>query len=271
MEDYMSKCDFSPREKPTVLIVDDSKAVRQYVEELLVKEGYCVATAPNGITGLECINRNSPDVILLDVEMPGMSGIDVLDVLNAEQQLASIILFTTQSSLETRVKGLNMGADDYIAKPFEENELLARVRAACRTALLKKELASSRNQALDTLKSLRETQRRIAEDHKHVTIARLAAGVAHRINDPLEFVKSNLHTLSVYSRILADGSERVLKMVGQLCETDARVQYEVVELIGWMKKMKLANIRQDIEPLLAETSEGVERIASIVNSLRILD
>jgi hypothetical protein len=60
-------------------------------------------------------------------------------------------------------------------------------------------------------------------------------------------------------------------MVGQLCETDARVQYEVVELIGWMKKMKLANIRQDIEPLLAETSEGVERIASIVNSLRILD
>lgn len=271
MVNYMKKHQITAGEKPTVLIIDDSKAVQQYVKELLVKNGYSVAIAPDGYTGMECINRNAPDVILLDVEMPGMSGIEVLDVLNAEQLLFSIILFTTQSSLENRVKALNMGADDYITKPFEEIELLARVRSGWRTALLKKELASAKDQAFDILKSLHEAQRRLVEEQKLVAIARLAAGVAHQINNPLEIVKSNMHTLSVYARIIADGSERMLKMMGLLCDTDAGVASQAVEIISWMNKVKLVNIPQDIEPLLAETSQGIERIASIVDSMRFID
>ncbi len=267
----MTKSGFTPEERPTVLIVDDSKVVRQYVEELLVKEGYDVSTAVDGFSGLESINRNAPDVILLDVEMPGMSGIEVLDVLSSEQQLSSIILFTTQSSLESRVKGLNMGADDYVVKPFEESELLARVRAGWRTAQLKKELASARNHALDTLQSLREAQRRLIEEQKLAAVTRLAAGIGHQISNPLGFVQSNLQALTVYARKLAEGSNRMLKMADLLCDTDAGMQDEAAEMFDWMNKVKLANINRDIEPLIDATSEGVERIASIVNSLQVLD
>jgi len=127
------------------------------------------------------------------------------------------------------------------------------------------------NRALDALDKLHEAQRRIIEEEKLVAVARLAASVAHEINNPLGFMQSNLHTLSVYARILADGSDRMLKIAVLLLDADAGVQDEASEIVDWMKKVKLARIRQDIEPLIAETCEGIERIASIVNSLRVLD
>ncbi len=125
--------------------------------------------------------------------------------------------------------------------------------------------------ALDALDKLHEAQSRIIEKQKLAAVARLAAGVAHEINNPLGFIQSNLHTLSLYARILADGSDRMLKMAVLLLDADAGVRNEAVEIVDWMKKVKVARIRQDIEPLIAETCEGVGRIASIVNSLRALD
>jgi signal transduction histidine kinase len=124
------------------------------------------------------------------------------------------------------------------------------------------------NLALDALDRLHEDQGRMIEEQKLVAVARLAA---HEINNPLGFIQSNLHTLSIYARILADGSDRMLKMAVLLLDADAGVRDEAAEIVDWMKKVKLARIRQDIEPLIAETSEGIGRIASIVNSLRVLD
>jgi two-component system NtrC family sensor kinase len=127
------------------------------------------------------------------------------------------------------------------------------------------------NRTLDALDKLHEAQSRIIEEEKLVAVARLAAGVAHEINNPLGFMQSNLHTLSVYARILADGSDRMLRMAVLLLEADTGVQVEAAEIVDWMKKVKLAMIRQDIEPLINETCEGIGRITSIVNSLRVLD
>jgi two-component system NtrC family sensor kinase len=127
------------------------------------------------------------------------------------------------------------------------------------------------NSALDALDKMHEAQSRIIEEQKLAAVARLAAGVAHEINNPLGFIQSNLHTLSVYARILADGSDRMLKMAVLLLDADAGVRNEAAEIVDWMKKVKLTRIRQDIEPLIAETCEGIGRIASIVNSLRVLD
>ena len=271
IENCMSNFETSPEEIPSVLIIDDSKSVRNYVEEILAKDGFCVSTATDGFSGLESINSHNPDVVLLDVEMPGMSGIEVLNILRAEQPLFSIILFTTQSSLENRVQGLNSGADDYISKPFEEGELLARVRAGLRTALLKKELASERNRAKDALDKLHVAQKRIIAEQKLVAVASLAAGVAHHINNPLGFIQSNLHTLLVYLRKMLEGADRMLKMSALPHEAECGFQSEIDDFLEWMMKAKLDYIRQDIEPLIAETREGGERIADIVRALRVFD
>jgi two-component system NtrC family sensor kinase len=271
IENCMRNLETSPENIPNVLIIDDSKSVRNYVEEILEKDGFRVTTATDGFSGLESINNHNPDVVLLDIEMPGMSGIEVLNILGAEQHLFSIILFTTRSSLENRVQGLNLGADDYIAKPFEESELLARVRAGLRTALLKKELASERNRAQDALDKLHVAQKRILAEQKLVAVAGLAAGVAQQINNPLGFIESNLHTLLVYLRKILEGADRMLKMSVMLNEAECGFQSEIDDFLEWMMKAKLDYIRQDIEPLLAETREGAERIAAVVRALQVFD
>jgi signal transduction histidine kinase len=258
-------------DKHSVLIVDDSKAVRLYVEELLLKEEYKVLTAENGVDGLEIIYRQRPDLILLDVEMPRMSGIEVLDQLRADRLLSTIILFTTRSSLENRVEGLNLGADDYIVKPFEESELLARVRAGLRTTLLKKELDSARNRTENAMTRLRETQERLIAEQRLQAIASLASGVAHQITNHLSYIQGNLRTLLTYLTVLVEGAERFNKVAAILGGDEHGTSVEAIELIEWLKGAKLDYIREDIGPLIGETREGGTRIASIVDAFLVFD
>jgi len=143
---------------PLVLIVDDSRAVRIFVRELLKQVGYDVIEAEDGISGLKVIAASNPDVVLLDIEMPNKTGLEVLAELDASSRLFSVILFTTLSSLDAIVNGLERGADDYIVKPFQETELLARVAAAIRIAHNKRLLFEARITAERDAENLRKMQ-----------------------------------------------------------------------------------------------------------------
>jgi len=148
---------------PLVLIVDDSRAVRAFVRELLEKVGYAVIEADDGIKGLEAISTSNPDVVLLDIEMPNKTGLEVLAELDSTHRLFSVILFTTLSSLDAIVDGLESGADDYIVKPIKEAEFLARITAAVRIAHNKRLLFEARNTAERTVEQLRRMQGIISE------------------------------------------------------------------------------------------------------------
>lgn len=150
---------------PLVLIVDDSRAIRIFVRELLEQVGYAVIEANDGITGLEVIATRKPDVVLLDIEMPNKTGLEVLAELDATSRLFSVILFTTLSSIDSIVDGLERGADDYIVKPFKEAEFLARMTAAIRIARNKRLLFEARMKAEHTTEQLRQMQR-IVSDQK---------------------------------------------------------------------------------------------------------
>lgn len=150
---------------PLVLIVDDSRAIRVFVRELLEQVGYAVIEANDGITGLEVIATRKPDVVLLDIEMPNKTGLEVLAELDATSRLFSVILFTTLSSIDSIVDGLERGADDYIVKPFKEAEFLARMTAAIRIAHNKRLLFEARMKAEHTTEQLRQMQR-IVSDQK---------------------------------------------------------------------------------------------------------
>lgn len=143
---------------PLVLIVDDSRAVRTFVRELLEQVGYAVIEANDGIAGLEAIATRKPDVVLLDIEMPNKTGLEVLDELDVANRLFSIILFTTLSSLDAIVNGLERGADDYIVKPFKKDEFMARLAAAIRIAHNKKLLFEARMTAERTIEQMRQMQ-----------------------------------------------------------------------------------------------------------------
>ena len=119
----------------TVLLAEDDRAIRESVVRLLTLEGYQVTAVADGIQALAAIHRERPDVIVLDVMMPGIDGLAVCRVLRAENDRTPILMLTARVDTSDRVAGLDAGADDYMVKPFEADELMARLRALLRRAL----------------------------------------------------------------------------------------------------------------------------------------
>ena len=118
---------------PLVLVVDDEASYRDALSVALTAEGFLVDTAADGVEALEKFERSRPAVILLDVMLPRVSGIDVCRQIRATSRVP-IIMVTAKGSEIDAVVGLEVGADDYVAKPFRLRELVARVRAALRRA-----------------------------------------------------------------------------------------------------------------------------------------
>ena len=117
----------------TVLIVEDDRNIAELLQLYLEKEGYAVTIANDGGQGLEKFRTIKPDLVLLDVMMPVMDGWAVCNAIRAEAQ-TPIIMLTAKSETSDKVQGLKAGADDYITKPFEMREVLARVEAVLRRA-----------------------------------------------------------------------------------------------------------------------------------------
>ncbi len=117
-----------------ILVVDDEPDLLLLLEEHLTQEGYTVITATTGMQAISKAREEQPDIILLDVMMPGVSGFDVCNILQDFPETAAIpiIFLTAVAETKRKVMGLNLGADDYITKPFDLHELAARVQAALR-------------------------------------------------------------------------------------------------------------------------------------------
>jgi two-component system, OmpR family, response regulator MprA len=116
-----------------ILVIEDEDRIRQFLQRGLAYEGYRVDTAVDGRTGLDIARDNPPDLVLLDIMLPGMDGLEVCRRLRAVGDVP-ILMLTAKESIEDRVAGLDAGADDYLVKPFAFDELLARVRALLRRA-----------------------------------------------------------------------------------------------------------------------------------------
>jgi len=127
-----------------VLVVDDDAAVRQSLERSLRFEGYEVATAADGLAALEVISKGRPDIAVLDVMMPRMDGLEACRQLRARGDDLPVLMLTARDGLADRVSGLDVGADDYLVKPFALEELFARLRALARRAALAARTGASR-------------------------------------------------------------------------------------------------------------------------------
>jgi two-component system response regulator MprA len=117
---------------PDVLLVDDDAPIRRMLERTLTAEGYAITAVADGGSALAQVERSLPDVIVLDVGMPGLDGLAVTKRLRAKGLAVPILLLTARDALHQRVEGLDAGADDYLVKPFEVEELTARIRALMR-------------------------------------------------------------------------------------------------------------------------------------------
>lgn len=121
--------------KDTILVVEDEEKIARLLELELEYEGYSVTKALDGIAGLEAYRSRKWDLILLDVMLPGLSGIEVLRRIRMNDGQTLVLLLTAKDSVEDKVSGLDLGANDYITKPFQIEELLARIRVALRNKI----------------------------------------------------------------------------------------------------------------------------------------
>jgi len=160
----------------SILVVDDNIQNVKFLELILKKEGYNVFTALNGEDGLTISRNEKPDLILLDIMLPGMTGLDVLEILKKDEQTLNIpvIIVTAKVSPEEAKQGLQAGAFDYIKKPFERVEIIARIRSALR---------------------FRDAQLAIIESEKLSIYAATVVTANHKIKQPLTVIKLAISAL----------------------------------------------------------------------------
>jgi two-component system response regulator MprA len=132
-----------------ILVVDDDAPIRRMLDRTLSAEGYAVESAADGGEALAAVERSTPDLIVLDVGLPGVDGLAVSKRLRAKGLAVPVLLLTARDAVADRVAGLDAGADDYLVKPFATEELLARVRALLRRGKAPEELLAFADVTLD--------------------------------------------------------------------------------------------------------------------------
>ena len=165
-----------------ILVVDDLPPNVEYLEEELTALGYDVVTAIDGETALEQVAEQIPDLVLLDLSLPGRDGLSVLEALRSDpvHRGLPVILLTARKEVEDRVKGLDAGADDYITKPFHIGEVAARIKAHLRIQTLQREVLE-REKRLSRLQGIGQTLVTLAHHINNATQA--ISGMAQLCRD----------------------------------------------------------------------------------------
>jgi DNA-binding response OmpR family regulator len=151
------------RQHPRVVVVDDEAPIRELVRSYLVRDGMEVSTADDGPSGLEAVRQLSPDVVVLDLMLPGIDGVEVCRQLRTFSD-AYVVMLTARGEEVDRIVGLSMGADDYMVKPFSPRELVARVRALLRRPRAPRSSAPASGMEVDT------ATRRVSVDGREVRL-----------------------------------------------------------------------------------------------------
>ena len=167
---------------PTVLVVDDDEAIRLLFGRWLAGQGYTVVAVGNGEAALEAVRKQRPDVVLLDIAMPGLNGVEVCQRIKREEatRLTPVILVSAVDGVEDRIAGLAAGADDFLSKPPDVNELLTRVGAVVRVKRYTDDLDSAAS-IITTLATMIEARDGHSEGHCY-RMANYAAALGRRLN-----------------------------------------------------------------------------------------
>lgn len=183
--------------KGRVLVVDDDRDILTLVVQSLTAVGYEIVPASDGTEAQRVINESPPDVIVTDVLMPQMSGIDLVKWLRREHPLPFIpvLILTALTRIEDCVEGLAAGADDYLVKPFNFKELQARVGSLFRIRALTQELYARRLELEALNRKLEEAQAELVRRERELVTMQIAGAAAHHLGQPVTTILLNLRLI----------------------------------------------------------------------------
>ena len=181
----MTSLTLAPSAKPRILVVDDIVANRELLEGYLDRLGYDVRQARDGLEALESIKADEPDLVLLDIDMPRMDGLTLCARLKSDPmlRLVPVVLITAHQDRETRLRGLEAGADDFLTKPFDSAELLVRTRALLRDRVLNKQLDAAEGVVLALARIVEARDRYTIHHAERVGLYAREIGRAHGLAD----------------------------------------------------------------------------------------
>ncbi|BAY33210.1 response regulator receiver signal transduction histidine kinase [Nostoc carneum NIES-2107] len=258
-------------EEATIMIVDDNQTNLKVLCNAISNYGWEILIATDGQSAIEQAEYAQPDLILLDVMMPGLDGFNTCQILkkNPATHDIPIIFLSALSDKFDKVQGLLIGGVDYITKPFQKEEVLARVHVHLKIRFLTKQLelqnqqleqrieerTTKLSQALDELK---QSQLQLVQNEKLSTLGQLVAGVAHEINNPLTSLTGNLHFIGNY----LDDLVNHLQLYRQYYSDPP------ADIVKDAKTIDVEQIIKDLPAMLSYMNIGVERISDISTSLR---
>jgi len=248
-----------------ILVVDDTPTNLLVLSEALKGAGFTVAIETDGESAIEQVKYNPPDLILLDVVMPGLDGFETCQRMkaSASTQDIPVIFMTALSDPMDKVKGLSIGAVDYITKPFQHEEVLARVRTHLQlrnlaktlekqNLILKKEVeqrVEAETELKKTLNQLKTAQKQIVAQEKLASLGSLTAGIAHELKNPLNLINN-------FAVIAADFCQELLPEINQKLKD--------------LPESELGTIREllsDIEESVNSINQQGQRADNIISSM----
>jgi len=203
--------------KIKILVIDDEEILRDRLKRLLELDDYEVTTAENGLKGLEEFARIKPDIVLLDIKMPGIDGIEVLERIKKIPNTAEVFIMTGHGGLETAIQAMRNGAFDYMTKPIDYDELEINLKRALEKKILRQQLDSYVHDIEDANRKLKTQGAQLLQAAKLTAVGELGAGVAHEMNQPLMAIASHLEILLMNPVIANDQkiNEKILKVKDQ--------------------------------------------------------
>jgi two-component system, NtrC family, sensor kinase len=260
--------------KDVILIVDDNPNNLGILFDYLTQEGFTVFVALNGETAIEQIQYTKPDLILMDIMMPGIDGFETCIRLKANPltQDTPVIFMSAITETVDKVNAFKIGAVDYITKPIQHQEVLSRIQTHLTIRNLQKKLYENNKQLLESqaqesqktlkleqaLRELQQTQLHLIQAEKISSLGKMISGVAHEINNPIGFISGNLGYANEYIR-------QLLELIELYQNTYIN---PTPQITAKTEAIELDFIKSDLCQIMNSIKVGAERLCQIVLLLR---